>query len=195
MNQEFLVKRARAAGAFSLIEVVIAIGIFGSSILAIIGLLGSISRSTAEVMDAGVAARIADAVRAELRQLAVVEGLDEIARRTTIDNPLELFATKHGDRVLSENNVGNPQSSNPPEIAARDRFFRIEVTQLEDSLAYDDDAAFIALSVRVYWPHYIPTGPGEEDYREVDSHRQNVSIFNTAILRRSRFFYGANEQS
>ncbi len=67
----------RARAAFSLIEVIVAIGIFAIGMVAIIGLFAPVARSVADTADADRAARVADALRLKLRSLP----LDYIAKQ------------------------------------------------------------------------------------------------------------------
>ena len=56
-------------GAFSLIEVVVAIGIFALGMVAVMGLFTPVARSVSTSADAEVAARVADALRLKLQSL------------------------------------------------------------------------------------------------------------------------------
>ena len=60
--------------AFSLIEVVVAVGIFAVSIVAVIGLLSPISRSVSEVKEADDATRVINAIQTTLQNLATQSG-------------------------------------------------------------------------------------------------------------------------
>jgi prepilin-type N-terminal cleavage/methylation domain-containing protein len=66
--------------AFSLIEVVVAIGIFAVGMVAIVGLFSPIARSVTGSADAEVAARVADALRLKLQSMpiATVAGLMKV---------------------------------------------------------------------------------------------------------------------
>lgn len=182
------------SSAFSLIEVVIAIGIFSGSILAIIAMLGAISQSTTEVLDAGVSARLADGVRAELQALPISGGganLDAIIPVSpTTDSPLRLYANKDGSRILRGEPEGSspadnhPETGDPPGIADPDRYYLVEVRRLGDSLTYNsNDAGFMALSVKVYWPYQVRTGPNDTDLAVVEDHRRSMAMFNVAVRR------------
>jgi prepilin-type N-terminal cleavage/methylation domain-containing protein len=73
----FLRRPARLSRAFSLIEVVVAIGIFAVGMVAVLGLFTPIARSVSSSADAEVAARVADALRVKMQSLpfATVAGL------------------------------------------------------------------------------------------------------------------------
>src|SRR3954468_7905791 len=55
--------------AFSLIEVVVAIGIFAIGMVAVVGLFTPVARSISSSADAEVAARVADALRLKLQSM------------------------------------------------------------------------------------------------------------------------------
>lgn len=173
---------------FSLIEVILAVGIFAFSIVAVLALLGTTSRATSDVLETTTASRIADGVRSELDgvDLATLDSMTDPTARP----PLTLVATKDGHhvRIAEGPGVSNPAADNdpengdPPGITDRDRFYRIEVRQLEDTVEYDSGSAAIAVSVRVIWPHHVRVGAN--DFAVQSEERQSMAVFNTAILRK-----------
>lgn len=63
-----------AAGrGFSLIEVVVAVGIFAIAMVGVIGLFAPVARSVTNSSDAEVAARVADALRAKLQSMPLAD--------------------------------------------------------------------------------------------------------------------------
>src|SRR5690606_19164492 len=93
-------RRARQNGgkmAFSLVEVIIAIGILGVSVLAIVAFLGSITQSTTTVMTTSIASRIANNIQAELDQ-PDIDQLYGFLRNPSTDEVV-LVATEDGERV------------------------------------------------------------------------------------------------
>lgn len=106
--------RARATRAFSLVEVVVAVGIFAFAVIAIIGLLLPNTRAVDERIESDIARRLAENVQFELQRYARVvalaqsgtarKGFDDlenvffvggVARRS-----LFMVATRDGSRVL-----------------------------------------------------------------------------------------------
>jgi hypothetical protein len=59
----------RAARAFSLIEVVVAVGVFALGMVAVVGLFAPVARSVGSTADADAAARVADALRSKLQAM------------------------------------------------------------------------------------------------------------------------------
>jgi type II secretory pathway pseudopilin PulG len=83
--------------AFSLVEVVIAVGIFAVAVITIVGLLVPNTKQVAAQVEAQVAQRLADNIRLELERYGyhnVTSGLNAAADR------LFLVATQDGTRVL-----------------------------------------------------------------------------------------------
>lgn len=180
--------------AFTLVEVIIATGILATSIVAVIAFLGAIGKSTTEVMDRGVAARIADNIRAELENedLDLLFDFADPSIESDSPNAPVLYVTKDGERVrLGGINgpVENPPDGDPPGIAERDRFFRVEIRRMENSLEFDSatfsESAMLPLSVQVVWPHQLPLGPPtSDDFTAVEKANQSRYVFNTVILRK-----------
>lgn len=88
----------RIPGGFSLIEVVLATGVFAVAILAVVGLLAPGQRQVAQIQDAAIASRLADAVRSELKNY----DFDVIANRfASTGTPFELVANRELTLVRS----------------------------------------------------------------------------------------------
>lgn len=164
--------------AFSLVEVVIAIGIFSLVIVAVVGLLIPITRDTTAVTEVTTSLRLAEGVNRELERVGgtVVAGLGT--------NTLYLVATPDGGRILrtqqtttggspgtnasfpAENDLEATPANPVPGIAKRDRFFLVEVRLLQDDPGTTDDNIHfqagdgaVPVEVRVSWPFYTPKGP------------------------------------
>ncbi len=151
--------KARRIPAFSLVEVVVAVGIFAIGIVGVLGLLSPSIKSVSEVGDTAVANRLADNIQVELERLGFT------AVTTALPNSgalITLVANRDGSRVLLSTVADNDVAATdrPPGILHRDRYYGITVQQLS-SLPYvaANSPGFIALSVRVVWPYQIPVGP------------------------------------
>lgn len=152
--------------AFSLIEVVIATAVFATTIVAIMALMAPLNRATTHVLEAEVAGRLVETIEGELARL----GFQVIAGAIAPDDPLFLYATADGSRVLRGPDVSNEATpspfavdnnlldDDPPGIAQRDRYFLITVRQA--TLNFDTDASStLPLSAQITWPYRLPTGP------------------------------------
>jgi len=143
---------------FSLIEVILAVGIFALTVPTMLALLAALGRQGAAGADAQVAQRLPDAVRVELARLAQADfdGLSAHMPEMSASLPpaLELVATRDGVRVHSRDYL-------PPTdgIAAADQYFLIECWRFhEGPLRFDSSKAFLAVVVRVSWPYRLPDG-------------------------------------
>jgi prepilin-type N-terminal cleavage/methylation domain-containing protein len=137
--------RGRVAG-FSLIEVVVAVGIFAVGMVAVIGLFTPVARSVASSADAEIAARVADALRLKLQtmpfsdvakllknstatshELAVLDGRIDYSLAS---DPQLLFASHDGSKIgLSSDPVWRvPPAGRSPD---RDKYFEIALIRNE----------------------------------------------------------------
>lgn len=161
----------KTSSAFSLVEVVLAIGVFSLAIVAVFGLLIPITRDSSSVIDTSTAIRLAEGVNRELERVGgeTVKSLG--------NGSLFLVATPDGSRILRTYQTANgsnsgaaqaaendPSSGTPPGIVKRDRFYIIEVKLLNNSankVYYNsaDNPGSIPVEVRVGWPFYTPSTP------------------------------------
>jgi hypothetical protein len=164
--------------AFSIIEVVIATGIFAVSITVILALLPASVRQLADSHDAANASRLGDAIRLETQHLATQNGFDALAGSipvmdSSFDTGLLLAASRDSADVRPVDFV---------EPVLRDQYFLIELRRFPaGQLAYDSSAACLALSVRVSWPYRVLTPTGLSAPTEA-THRQQ--LFVTVVIQR-----------
>jgi len=136
--------------AFSLLEVVIAVGIFATAVVTLLALLPATLRESADSLDTQIALRLPGAIETELRRLVAAQGLDALAARVPVMNASPdrdelLVATHQGDDVRRLA-VG--------ERPVRDQYFLIELQRFGPGpLAYDPAGTVLALNVRVSWPY------------------------------------------
>jgi type II secretory pathway pseudopilin PulG len=168
-------RRHRRCRAFSLIEVVVAVGLFTFAIVAVLGLLGPTNRQVSSTLDAQVAARLAENVNAQLTAAGYVAVRAFICGdppTAGINNSFWLVGTRDGARVLrtgqEEGGMPNRAAENPlnaappavPGLAQRERYFLVEVSRLTttatDPLFHTADSGALALRVVVTWPYYVP---------------------------------------
>jgi len=184
------------SGAFTLIEVVAAIGILAVTLVAMLGLLASSTHPAGEIADVHVAARLGENIQDELERLKASLGLVGLAAMVPTrgsTTPLQLVATRDGRRVLRADGAA-PAAGHAlnepvqPGIANRDRYYLVEVTQQLD-LPYASGAGFLAVSVRVTWPYRLPMGPptpeatavDADPAREVPANERRWAVFNFAL--------------
>ena len=165
----------RAGRAFSLVEVVIAVGILAAAIVAIMALLAPPLRATREVLDSTVAARLADGVEMEIGRL----GFDSASGLLTDPGYIVVYATADGSRVVVHGSRKNGPTLAPPGIAAEARYFVLFIDELNAPAATD---AFVGLGVRVEWPYHTPDG--DPDALPVSAPDRRTSFtFSAALLR------------
>jgi hypothetical protein len=158
--------KAAVGRGFSLVEVVMAVGIVATTLIVLLGLLASVANSSGELADSRALAEVGIGLEGELERLKTDLGLDALAALILpagSATPLQLAATRDGRRVLRRDGPA-PAADHPlddpalPGIALRDRYFLIEVTQQPD-LPSAPGAGFLSASARVTWPYRLPTGP------------------------------------
>lgn len=179
--------------AFSLIEVVIAVGIFALAIVGVIGLLSPVNQSVSDVSDADDAARLVGVIQAKLQDLsfdtvkAALQDSDPDAGNSDYDptaDPKALFATRDGSIVglyeRPSSAVWDPAStlSNSEEEAVK--FFELVLIRNTDlsPKSNDDSAGYLAFNIRLRWPAFTAEG-----IRIADRTQQSVLIIPAAITR------------
>ncbi|MCB1106108.1 MAG: hypothetical protein H7A44_10775 [Opitutaceae bacterium] len=136
-------------GAFSLIEVVVAIGVVVAGVAVILALLPGLLRRTEEAADLQTALRLPDAVETRLRE--------EMAGAFPggMQNGVVLVADKEGTNVRRES-----QLNVPPTPA----YFYIDVRSFSSGeLAYQPGRPVLPLRVRVGWPYSAVKAAGNLD--------------------------------
>ena len=181
-------KRAEAR-AFSLVEVVIAVGIFAVAVISIVGLILPNTKRIADQLDAQVAQRLSDNIRFELERYGfknITNSLNAASDRVF------LVASNDGSRVLvtgedpyaawneTYNSSYDPDSSSYTTVATKldaenaletntnpgnppGLAFRDRYFLVEVGWPihpqYKNDGAAVPLNVRVMWPYRLPNGP------------------------------------
>jgi len=193
MHQKLNLKRH----GFSLVEVVVAVGIFSLAIVGVIGLLGPTSKSIAEVSDSDAATRVVTAIQTELQRIAqsahypittsTTSGFQYIANtflqpasNTDISgggvtpNTYTFYASRDGSRIGLYSDTNNPDLWEGPNASGTTvanfdglKYFEIVLIRNGDypnagdglsPTANDSTAGFLAFTVRLRWPAYLPDG-------------------------------------
>lgn len=160
---------ARARSAFSLVEVVVAVGVFAIAIVSVIGILAGVGKSVGEVNDADKAARLIGVVQAKLQDAGFVNV------KAAIDGGTSFFASEDGAIVaLTGDSVWGGTNAL--------KYFELNLIRNETlsnpTTNPDESAGFLAFNIRVSWPAYLPNG------QEVtDDTQKEVLIVPAAITR------------
>ena len=176
-----------AARAFSLIEVVVALGLLAVTVVAVLALQGSIGRAVADVSDHHRAAQLADAIGVELRRLRdlplpegrpdSLEALSVLIPPEGSDQPLRLVAPREGTRVIRESDADHPVNGLP----WRDRYYLIEVRQQPAPLAYAPGAGYLAVAVTVKWPFQVAADSSATGAVAADPTQASMLILSFAL--------------
>ena len=157
--------------AFSLVEVILAVGIFAVAVTVILALLPALARQGGSSADGLVASRLPDAVTVELQRVAVAGGFDALAAQARpmsapLPATLQLLASHEGDRIQSLDYL--PSLVAEP-IAETEQYFLIEAWQFnQPGLAFDPGGTGLALHVRVSWPYRNPGAVEATPFSERD---------------------------
>lgn len=167
--------------AFSLVEVVIAVGLFATAVAVVLALLPALVGQTAAAGESLVAQRLPDPLRLELQRLATSGGFNALAARaplaaTPLSGGLAFVASRDGARLHALDYLPPTAAETLPEA---DQFFLIEVWKFPSApLAYDPNGAVLPLMVRVSWPYRTPGS-----VVVVTASSRSQLTFNTALLR------------
>lgn len=148
--------------AFSLVEVVIAVGVFAVAIVAVLGLLPTLARHAADSTDRLTAQHLLDAVRVELCGTVRAQGLDQLAA----DLPLLAGASAGGGMWVAPR-AGAPLRRIASGGGVAGDFFVIEAGRFATGpLAYANGRGVLPVAVRIEWPYHpvgasAPTPVGE----------------------------------
>lgn len=150
-------RRATSARAFSLVEVVIAAGVFAGGVAVVLALLPSLMKQSAESADLRVAQRLPDTVRVALQTEVAKRGFDALAMAIpTVSAPLQ-----HGFALVARRDGTDICPLASADIPAEGRYFVIEARKFDEPpLAHQPGAAMLAIFVRVSWPYRIPGAAG-----------------------------------
>ncbi len=156
-----MIRHSQGRRAFSLMEVIIAAGLFGSAVTVIIALLPALARQGGESVDSLSAQRVPDALRSELVRLSG-PGIDALAAQVpemsgTLAAGLALVADRGVARLHSQDYLSPVTGQLPVD----ERYFLIECWRFPDEpLRFSAPKGFLALMVRVSWPHRLPGASG-----------------------------------
>jgi len=153
---------------FSLIEVIIAVGLFATSVTVIIALLPALARQGGESTERLASQRLPDALTVELSRLRAT-GFDVLAGQV----PVLAGPLSGGLAFVADRDVARLQARDylPPatgQLAEAEQYFLVECWRFPDEpLRFDNQKAFLALTVRVSWPYRLPgaTTPTAESAR------------------------------
>jgi hypothetical protein len=162
----------RRSCAFSLTEVVIALGVAATGLVVVLALLPGLLQQNSNARHAHVALGMPDAIAIELRRMAGASfsGFGATAADFSMESSqLRLVAAEDGTDLRVEGADERPA------------FFLIEMHRFPSGsqLSYDPSASYQILQARVSWP-YRPSG---SEQAEVDRRARQRVVFNVVINR------------
>ncbi len=173
---------------FTLLEVIVAVGLLAVTVVALLGLHRTLIRSTGAVSDRERAAQLADAITIELERLRDLRaadgtrrGLDGLAAMIPAagsTDSLRLVGSREGCRVTQESGADDPVAG----LRRAERFFMIEVRQPPPPLNYSRNAGFLAVTLAVHWPYLIASGPDSNQAIEADPALASILVLNDALM-------------
>jgi hypothetical protein len=154
--------------AFTLIEVVIALGIFAAGIITVLALMGPLNRAGGEVGATVRAAGLGGAIQTELEHLrdshtftGGASRLDQLQAVLAGNEAPRLIVARDGSAlVLESDQTNDPAASSHPGMAEADRYFLVElqlppalINGLPNPLSHRAGAGFLAIQARIAWPY------------------------------------------
>ena len=135
---------------FSLIEVVVAVGIFAVGIVGVIGLFAPTTKNVAAVADSDASTQVVGAIQQYLKDQGFT------GTQTIVNAGTKYYANKQG------NIIGVSGLSTLPDTAKFFEFTLTRNTDLSDA-ANDTTAGYLAFTINLKWPSYLPNGTAVAD--------------------------------
>jgi len=135
--------------AFSLLEVVIALGVVAIALVSVLAIMPALFRESRSAVEIEKALSFADAVAVELRRIGTTRGWANLAsiepESSTWDQGLLLVASRDSASVREQGSAN---------ADVRDEYFLIDVRRFAtgSALAFDATSGHAAFVVRVSWP-------------------------------------------
>jgi hypothetical protein len=149
----------QAIRGFSLLEVVIAVGVFAGAVSVMLGLLPFLARQAGTTADSMTATQLPDAIRLELQRVGSTGGFEALAGQCSpLGVPLPATFTLVADRSAQRvQTLDYLPPAGGERISPAARYFVIEVWRHDtEPLVFAPGTHLLALQVRVSWPYHLP---------------------------------------
>ncbi|MGF1530133.1 MAG: type II secretion system protein J [Puniceicoccaceae bacterium] len=177
---------------FTLIEILLAVGVFALTIIGMIALLTPVTKQVRDIFEDNLASRTIGAIEEEVRRMERTPGASP--RRSgffffvndslngLVNTRATLYATEDGARAREIRVVGNPATGSPRGIPENERFFEIFVETFPpgEDLAYVNQNAYIPLKITMTWPFRL--NDGSPTGIPVDPEDRRSFTYTTAIV-------------
>lgn len=187
---------SRRKAAFSLVEVVVAVGIFAIAVISVIGLLSPINKSIADVRETDEASRVITVIQAELqRALATASSAQAKDYKIITDFfGKTLYASRSGHKIGEDSGSvwggddvedadGNGSISTQEQNAQKFFEFKLIRNDTLSPSANDDKAGYLAFTIELRWPGYSSDGRMKLSDDANAHDQQSVLIVPAAITR------------
>jgi type II secretory pathway pseudopilin PulG len=149
---------------FSLVEVVVSVGIFAVAIVGIIGLFAPTTKTVSAVADSDGSTRALAAIQSYLKEkTSTSTGFSDLQTAlgddsNTTGTGYVYYVTKGGEKVVNILTDANPATI----IPNNERFFEFSVIRNAtlSPVADKDTAGFLALTISLRWPAFTPSADG-----------------------------------
>jgi Tfp pilus assembly protein PilV len=153
--------RSDDAAAFSLIEVIVAIGLFGAGVVAVIGLFGTLARSIGAGAEITVAANLADPLRSylltEVTQARSLDPVRALLERGDNGESIKLYASRDGLTI-------GAAGAAIWQDGEMEQFFEITLLSLS---AAANDSALLCYVADIRWPARRGGAASEAEQRRI----------------------------
>ena len=173
--------------AFTLVEVIVAVGVMAVTVVAVLALNGAVSRAAGDLAGYDRAGQLVDPSMMELRRLRDLPGsgghpggLEALAAQIpsgTSSESLKLVAARDGSRVVLEREADNVATG----ILPGERYYLIEVRQLAAPQSHESDAGYLGVSLLIRWPFQLPGGPNGAQALAADPAAASVAVYHAAL--------------
>ncbi len=177
---------AARRGGFSLIEVILAIGVFSLTIVAVIGLLGPVTRQIRDLQDLKVANTLPAPIREELNRMGfdsfVNDALTAILPDWTVADGQSVPADETAVATLvATADGGEVAEIDSDRVEPGGQYFSIQVIKPEagSNLEYKEGDAYVAFKILVSWPYRLP--PDGEAVVDIEN-RRTFEYFTAIVM-------------
>ncbi len=150
--------RTNAATAFSLVEVVIAVGVAAVTVVGVVALYRPVVQAVSEVREIDAADRIVNAIESAWRQRGFTEGVD------AVETGRRYFASRSGDLIgTTDDPVWNILG---PTVQERDAGKAYEFVFLRNGVLSPSGESYpgsLVVTLHLAWPAYRADGTRVDD--------------------------------
>lgn len=172
--------RARKRG-FSLVEVVVAVGIFAVAIVAVVGLVSAITKNVTEIRDGDDASRVVSNLQSKLQEVSFTDLRNYMGDITSKAENTRIYANRDGSRIgLGSATIWDPQNELSTSEENAQKYFLVELRPNDtiSPAANDATAGYLAFTVKLIYPAYLGDGR-----LVADSAQQSSIVVPVAVTR------------